>query len=208
MAAVRHLLLDLAGVLCRFDSAARIDRLAEACGLPHDEVEARLYGSGLVDRCDRGELGSAAMRDVLRDRLDLAGRTDLDDRRLTELWASAFSPDEQVLGLVDLVRPGVTRSLLTNNDALLRDALPFVLPSVHARIALPLFSASTRATKPSPAAYTSALALLGCEPEAALFVDDSERNVAGAARVGIRAVHFRGVPELRKVFADADLFEA
>src|SRR5689334_8128708 len=125
MAAVRHLLLDLAGVLCHFDSAARIDRLAEVCGLPHDEVEARLYGSGLVDSCDRGELGSAAMRDVLRDKLDLTDRADVDDRALTELWASAFSPDEQVLGLVDLVRAGVTRSLLTNNDALLRAALPF-----------------------------------------------------------------------------------
>jgi putative hydrolase of the HAD superfamily len=207
MAAVRHLLLDLAGVLCRFDSAARIDRLAEVCGLPHDEVEARLYGSGLVDSCDRGELGSAAMREVLRDKLDLTGRTDLDDRRLTELWASAFTPDEEVLGVVDLVRPGVTRSLLTNNDALLRDALPFVLPAVHARIALPLFSASTRATKPSPAAYTSALALLGCEPEAALFVDDSERNVAGAARVGIRAVRFTDASGLRDAFAEAGLFE-
>ena len=199
---VRHLLLDLAGVLCRFDSAARIEKLAGVAGLSADDVEQRLYGSGLVDSCDRGELGSAAMRDVLRDRLDLHG---IDDRTLTALWASAFTPDEDVLRLIDRVRPGVTRSLLTNNDALLRDALPFVLPTVHARIALPLFSASTRAKKPSPAAYTSALALLGSEPDAAVFVDDSESNVEGARRVGIRGVHFTGLADLRRAFAEADL---
>jgi FMN phosphatase YigB (HAD superfamily) len=191
---VRHLLLDLAGVLCSFDPELRIRRLAHAAGLSSDDVEQRLYGSGLVDSCDRGELGAAAMRDVLRDRL---GMPEADDRTVIELWASAFAPDEHVLSVIDEVRPGITRSLLTNNDALLRDALPFVLPSVHARIALPLFSASTRAKKPSPAAYTAALALLGTEPDGALFVDDSERNVDGARRVGMRAVHFTDVEQLR-----------
>jgi HAD superfamily hydrolase (TIGR01509 family) len=201
-AAVRHLLLDLAGVLCRFDSSARIDRLAGTAGLDPEDVEQRLYGSGLVDSCDRGELGSAAMRDLLRNRLDLH---DIDDRTLTALWASAFSPDDEVLALIDEVRPGITRSLLTNNDALLRDALPFVLPTVHARVALPLFSASTRATKPAPAAYTSALALLGCAPDAAFFVDDSPGNVEGARRIGIQAVHFTGVANLRQAFTEAKL---
>lgn len=56
------------------------------------------------------------------------------------LWASAFTPDDQVLALIDDVAPGVTRSLLTNNDALLRDTLPLV----HTRIAIPLFSARYR----------------------------------------------------------------
>ncbi|MCU1610215.1 MAG: hypothetical protein JWM45_2131, partial [Pseudonocardiales bacterium] len=43
---VRHLLLDLAGVLCRFDSTARLERLAAASRLETAEVDERLYGSG------------------------------------------------------------------------------------------------------------------------------------------------------------------
>lgn len=195
--AVRHLLLDLAGVLCRFDSAARLERLAAVSGLETGEVDERLYGSGIVDRCDRGELDAAGIREVLRDQLGLA----CDDLELARLWASAFTPDHEVLAVVDSVAPGVTRTLLTNNDALLRDSLPLVLPAVHARVAIPLFSATTRATKPSPAAYAVALAVLGATPADVLFVDDSESNVDGARQMGVTTVHFTSAESLRAELA-------
>jgi FMN phosphatase YigB (HAD superfamily) len=199
--AARHLLLDLAGVLCRFDSGARLERLAAVSRLDSAEVDERLYGSGIVDQCDRGELDAAGIRDVLRDQLGL----NCDDLELARLWASAFTPDDQVLAIIDRVAPGVTRSLLTNNDALLRDTLPLVLPAVHARIAIPLFSATTRATKPSPAAYAAALTVLGAAPADVLFVDDSPSNVDGARRMGIAAVHFTSAEALRSELANADL---
>lgn len=199
--AARHLLLDLAGVLCRFDSAARLECLAAVSRLETSEVDERLYGSGIVDRCDRGELDAAGIRGVLREKLGL----DCDDLELARLWASAFTPDDQVLAIVDSVAPGVTRTLLTNNDALLRDTLPLVLPTVHARIAIPLFSATTRATKPSPAAYAAALTVLGAAPADVLFVDDSESNVDGARRMGITAVHFTSAESLRSELANAGL---
>jgi putative hydrolase of the HAD superfamily len=199
--AARHLLLDLAGVLCRFDSTARLGRLAAASRLETAEVDERLYGSGIVDRCDRGELDAAGIRDVLREQLGL----DCDDVELAQLWASAFTPDDQVLAVIDSVAPGVTRALLTNNDALLRDTLPLVLPAVHARIAIPLFSATTRATKPSPSAYATALAVLGATPADVLFVDDSEANVDGARRMGITTVHFTSAQALRSELARAGL---
>jgi FMN phosphatase YigB (HAD superfamily) len=199
--AVRHLLLDLAGVLCRFDSAARLERLAAISGLENSEVDEQLYDCGIVDRCDRGELDAASIRCVLREQLGLA----CDDLELAQLWASAFTPDEEVLAVVDDVVPGVTRSLLTNNDALLRDALPLVLPAVHARIAIPLFSATIRVTKPSAAAFAAALAVLGAAPADVLFVDDSESNIEGARRMGIATIQFTSAESLRGELARAGL---
>ena len=199
--AARHLLLDLAGVLCRFDSTARLERLAAVSGLGIHEVDERLYGSGIVDRCDRGELDAAGIRGVLRNQLGLG----CDDLELARLWACAFTPDDEVLAIIDDVAPGVTRTLLTNNDALLRDAMPLVMPAVHGRIAVPLFSATTRVTKPSPAAYAAALAVLGAAPADTLFVDDSASNIDGARRMGIATVHFSSAESLRSELARADL---
>jgi glucose-1-phosphatase len=198
---VRHLLLDLAGVLCRFDAAARLERLATVSRLETSDIDERLYGCGIVDQCDRGEMDAADIRGVLREQLGLH----CDDLELAQLWASAFAPDERVLAVVDDVAPGVTRSLLTNNDALLRDSLPLVLPSVHARIAIPLFSATIRVTKPSPAAFAAALAVLGAAPADVLFVDDSESNIDGARRMGIAAIHFTSAELLRSELAGAGL---
>jgi glucose-1-phosphatase len=199
--ALRHLLLDLAGVLCRFDSAARLDCLAAVSGLDTSEVDERLYGCGIIDQCDRGELDAAGIRGVLREQLGL----DCDDLDLARLWASAFTADEEVLAVLDDVVPGVTRTLLTNNDALLRDSLPLVLPAVHARIAIPLFSATIRVTKPSPAAFAAALAMLGAAPADVLFVDDSESNIEGARRMGIPSVQFTSAESLRAEFVRAEL---
>jgi HAD superfamily hydrolase (TIGR01509 family) len=111
-----------------------------------------------------------------------------------------------VLAVIDDVAPGVTRTLLTNNDALLRDSLPLVLPAVHARIAVPLFSATIRVTKPSPAAYAAALVVLGAAPADVLSVDDSQSNIHGAHQMGIATVHFTSVESLREELARAGLF--
>ncbi|MBL7183721.1 MAG: HAD-IA family hydrolase, partial [Anaerolineae bacterium] len=50
--------------------------------------------------------------------------------------------------------------------------------------------------KPDPAIYQLALERLGTAPEATVFVDDYEPNVAAAAELGIRAIHFVGYEAL------------
>ena len=90
-------------------------------------------------------------------------------------------------------------------NRMLVTTLPLVLPAVHARIAIPLFSATTRVTKPSPSAYATALAVLGATPADVLFVDDSEANVDGARRVGITTIHFTSAQALHSELARAGL---
>ncbi|MCW2546159.1 MAG: hydrolase [Mycobacterium sp.] len=204
MTAIRHLLMDLAGVVCQFDRQVRLDNLAEASGASPESVERVIYHSGLGERFDRGEYTAAEIARALREELDI----DAPDADLARLWASAFTPDDSVLQVVDDVRPDITRSLLTNNDALLRDFMPLVLPSVHARFSLPIFSSLTRALKPAPAAYTEALTLLGAAPHDAFFVDDSQSNVDGAREVGITALLFTDVATLRDDLRAAQLLNA
>ncbi len=51
--------------------------------------------------------------------------------------------------------------------------------------------------KPDPAIFEHALAVLDAKPDEVTFVDDRPENVEAAARVGLRAVHFTGVDQLR-----------
>lgn len=48
----------------------------------------------------------------------------------------------------------------------------------------------THILKPDPRAYALALEALGTSAQRVLFVDDQSRNVEGARRLGIEAVHF------------------
>jgi HAD superfamily hydrolase (TIGR01509 family) len=60
------------------------------------------------------------------------------------------------------------------------------------------FSAEVRLIKPDAAIYEHTLRGLGVKPEETLFVDDREINVQAARDLGICAVRFRSVEDLRK----------
>ena len=52
--------------------------------------------------------------------------------------------------------------------------------------------------KPDPKIYNRALGILGKPAERSLFIDDRLENVAAAAAVGMKAVHFTGADALRR----------
>jgi epoxide hydrolase-like predicted phosphatase len=59
-----------------------------------------------------------------------------------------------------------------------------------------VLSAAVGLAKPDPAIYWLALQRLGATPEATVFVDDYEPNVAAAAEQGIQGVRFTGYEAL------------
>ena len=58
-------------------------------------------------------------------------------------------------------------------------------------------SGAEKLVKPDPAIYRLALARFGLRAEEAVFIDDNEANVDGAAAVGMTALHFTGERKLR-----------
>lgn len=51
--------------------------------------------------------------------------------------------------------------------------------------------------KPDPAIYTWTCEKLGVQPQEALFIDDKLENVRAAQQVGLHALQFRGIEQLR-----------
>jgi epoxide hydrolase-like predicted phosphatase len=103
--------------------------------------------------------------------------------------------DPQMAGLVRRLRSRYRTALLSNAS----DVLPRLLRERYGLDGLfdvEVISALVGLAKPDPAIYQLALERLGTPPEATLFVDDHEPNVAAAAELGIRAIHFVGYEAL------------
>ena len=66
-------------------------------------------------------------------------------------------------------------------------------------------SGDEKLVKPDAAIYCLALARFGLRAEEAVFVDDSAANVAGAAAVGLHALHFTDEPTLRRQLTTLEL---
>ncbi|MFF1482659.1 HAD family hydrolase [Streptomyces sp. NPDC058301] len=177
---------DLGGVVCRFHRERRLAALGAACGTTPEQVESALYASGFISRWDLGLDSPSEIHRTIREKLGFPG----DMRALQEVWCRAFEPDPEVLRLADTVRP-LRTALLTDNDPLLLDALPDLLPKVASRFDDLLFSCRLGATKPDSAAFIHALDIMGVAPEDSVFIDDKAVNVSAARELGIAAIHFR-----------------
>lgn len=75
----------------------------------------------------------------------------------------------------------------TERFAFLNDTFVDIVVSAHEGI-----------IKPDPAIYNLLLQRNQLSAEECVFIDDSERNVAGAAAVGIDAIHFKDPEQLRQ----------
>jgi putative hydrolase of the HAD superfamily len=111
-------------------------------------------------------------------------------------WTAAFEPDDAVLAIVDAVSPGCRTAMLTDNAALLDEALPLHLPDVARRFEPRLFSYALGACKPDAEIFGRALARLSEPPANVLFVDDTPTAVEGARAAGLTAVLFVDAPSL------------
>jgi 2-haloacid dehalogenase len=66
-------------------------------------------------------------------------------------------------------------------------------------------SGAEKLVKPDPAIYRLALDRFGLEAERTVFIDDNAANIAGAASVGLLALHFENEPKLRAELTELGL---
>lgn len=110
--------------------------------------------------------------------------------------------DEPVWALADGFRTAGGRTALLSNSG------PEVMARVRADRALEtrfdavVISSEVGLTKPCAGIFRLCLERLGLPAGATLFVDDRADNVEGAARVGLRTLHFDGPGALERLRAE------
>jgi HAD superfamily hydrolase (TIGR01509 family) len=187
------ILFDLNGVLYRYDREARIAYLRAVSGRSPDAIRAAVWDSGFEDSGDAGALAAAA---YLRGFGACIGY-DLPESEWVAAQQVAVTPIVATLALLPRIRPGVDCAVLTNNNLLVRRHFATLYPEVSTRVGDRAYvSAEFGARKPDPDVYRRCLAQLGVPAMAALFIDDSSANVAGARAAGLRGFEYTGPEEL------------
>jgi len=179
-------LFDLDGVLVEYDRPRRLQHLGDAVGRSAEQVYEALFGSGLEDRYDAGELSTDVYLTELGSHLGVAvDRTAWSAARTASMTCTTETCT-RIARLAQRVEVGV----LTNNGVLIEDLLPDALPGLFPLLEGRVFCSGTLgASKPSQDIYRIALERLGHAPQRALFLDDNFDNVEGARAAGLYAEH-------------------
>jgi glucose-1-phosphatase len=172
---------DFAGVIADFVPDRRAARIAELTGLEVDDIEHRLFASGLDARAELGSIAQADVAKVVLAALDHR----LSETQLIEAWSRAFSLHPDALDLVeDLPQRTV---LFTNNGAMLNHCFAGPLGDVDEVFDLIVCSWELAARKPDPKAFEQMTTKLATSASSIVFFDDSAANVAAGHGAGWRS---------------------
>jgi putative hydrolase of the HAD superfamily len=191
----RGLILDYGEVLCVKPTPEQIERMAAIFGISARHF-MKLYERNRREY-DRGDLSPERYWFSFADEPGLRLRADqiplLRDCDV-EMWSNT---DPIMIDWLKAVhQSGVRTALLSNmaNDMIVRVRNSFSWSNYFDSL---VFSYEKRLAKPEAAIYERCLAELGTSPDQTLFVDDRDINVRAARNLGIQAIQFKSVRQLR-----------
>jgi epoxide hydrolase-like predicted phosphatase len=192
-AEIRAVIFDFGGVMADFYRPDRFRDVEARLGLSPGDLPDILWSSPDWRLAEVGAIGDKEYWHRIALRLGLPTPEALHDLQ-QELFGDVQA-DARMVDLVRRLRGRYRLGLLSNAS----DSAPQLL---HQRFGLDglfdveVISALVSLAKPDPAIYRLALERLGVAPEAAVFVDDYQPNVAAAAALGIHGIHFAGYEAL------------
>jgi putative hydrolase of the HAD superfamily len=195
-------MFDYGGVICTPQPSADVAALAAAAGVPVPDLQGPYWAYRLS--YDRAELDGATYWHKVAAALGCsfpAARVAELIRLDVESWLHLR--DGTVSLIEELAAAGYRLALLSNAPA---DFAEVMAEQPVARFFEHLaFSCFLGSVKPEPACYRAVLGMLGARPADVVFIDDRPENVAGAAAVGIHAVHFTTPEAVRAALAAQEI---
>jgi len=193
---IRAVIVDFGGVIALEPTPTAIGRLCEASGLEPDGFFDVWFEHRLA--YDRGELSAG---EYWR-RTGVADGTPLDEILVADADAWSRCDPALVSWLPALREAGLRTALLSNMP---REQWAGLAPGFAWLSDLDQLTLSFElgAAKPDERIYRHCLAELGVEPNEAVFVDDRAENVAAARTIGMHAIQYAGVDDLRTRLPDS-----
>jgi len=190
---ITTVIFDIGNVILHYDYLRGVRRLAEATGLSVETIEKEFYGSERVGLYATGKLTS-------RDFFENAKRDlgfSIGFERFSKIWNDIFWPNHFMEEIIEALKGRYRLAALSNTNDLHYRYWVENFP-VLKKLDFVFVSHEMGLQKPAPEIFHETLRRLGAGPEETVFIDDLEENVQAALSLGISAVRFHSVEQLKK----------
>ena len=190
---IRAIIFDLGGVLLRTADFAPRELLASRLGMSRYELEQLIFGGESGEQAQKGEISVQQHWETLRKQINYS------PEEFVHLVDEFFANDELDIGLLDYVR----KLHRTYKTGLLSNAFDDLRQIISERWHFEdafddiIISAEVGCAKPDARIFRLAVERLGVEAGETVFVDDMQRNVEGAKKVGLQAIQFQNPLQMR-----------
>jgi len=193
--AVRAIIFDLGGVILRTEDTQPRAGLAQRLGFTYAALDAIVFNNSTAQRAERGQ---ATPDEVWAEAARLLNLPPDEIPRVRREFFAGDRVDQDLIALIHSLRGDYKTALLSNTwfsdlPRFLREDLG--IPDTFDVV---ISSAREGLAKPDPRIFQVTLEALGIEAAEAVFVDDNLANVQAAGQLGIRAVRFFSVSQMRQ----------
>jgi putative hydrolase of the HAD superfamily len=190
-------LCDIDGVLRHWPTTSHIE---SSQGLPTGALAAAAFAPARLHPAITGEITDEQWRSaVAADLAEICGSPDRAHDAVTAWSHLVAGVDHEVVALLAKARTVATVALVSNATTRLeRDLAQQGLGDVADVI---VNTSRIGVMKPDARVYVTAAAQAGTAVHRCLFIDDTAANVAAAREVGMTALHYRQIEDLRRVLA-------
>ena len=200
--AIEVLLFDLGNVILPFNHYQIAEKLAPFSSRLERPDPATIFAylfdlhQGLVNDYETGRLSSEAFFDSVRKAFDLQLSFD----RFVPIWNEIFNENHEVSALIRSLKGRRKLGLLSNTNPLHFEFIHLRFPIVRSFDRW-ILSHEVGSKKPAAEIYQAAIRWASVTPERILFIDDAQRNIEGAAALGIQTIRFVSAQGLKEELA-------
>ncbi len=193
MSEIRHIVFDIGKVLLHYDPEIPYRRLIPDEAERHWFLENICTNDWNVEQ-DRGRSWQDAEALLINEHPTLEPHIRAFRQSWHEMVPHAYEDSLSIFE--ELIDSGHDVTMLTNfaadTFAEARERYPFLKRPRGVTV-----SGEVGFIKPDRAIYDTHASVFGLTPQATIFIDDSEKNVAGAKAAGWQAIHFTDAKKLR-----------
>lgn len=191
---IKAIVFDIGGVLIDNPWPQMLSHYANCLGVNEEDLEKFLKESKLMNDWSKGLITESDLwREIcnyIKCHLPTSESLWLDGFRL------AYRKKPEVFKLIEnLQQKGLSIGLLSNTE---KPVAEFLKQENFSGFDAFICSCDIGEIKPNPAIYEEMLKKLDLESNEIIFIDDLKENIAGAKKIGIQAIQFTNISELRK----------
>lgn len=202
MTNIEAVIFDLGRVLLAIDNRLLTERLFKGLdAADSQQIARRTMRDPAMIAFNSGKISP----EEFFERMRRPYRLDMEYEDFQKLWCAIFSPMEGIEDLVRSLGGRYTLGLLSDTDPLHWNFVITAYPWIAACFPKPTLSYKLGVMKPGPAIYLAAARHVQTPPDGCLYIDDLEDNVLGARAVGMTAIRFENVPQLKEALNHLNL---
>ncbi len=190
---IEAVIWDIGGVIWRNEDSSSRHQLSEKYGVPLQELTDLVFHS---ETADLATLGRIAEDEHWKSVARKIGMKEEEASALRSAWWAGDRIDRNLISFITGLKRNYKTGLLSNAWSDARQSLAAEIGDLSI-FEFIVYSAEVGLMKPDPAIYRRILDMMQLPPEKAIFVDDTEQNIAAANELGIHGLLFKSAEKVQ-----------